>query len=254
MKRSIVVLGVILSLLIPGASIAQSDRIAEVKVLLKSLDSTNAGTRINAAKVINRSGLTSQELYQKVASLLKANYASNSGSKHIDEMSWLCKALAASGDLQYRPLLDEVAENASSMKLGRYAKQSSSAIEGYAKRNQSLNSTEANDESLSAEENSLVNMLKSDDVKTMRNAAKAIVRGTFLDDKIFDVVEIALLGMTEKVDRESKRSYIDTMSWLCKALATSGNSKYAPTVSKVMAATNNDMLIMHSSQALHSLR
>jgi len=102
MKR-IIVWGVLIGML-SSPCWAQPDRSDEIMQLLAGIESVSQVQRVNAAKIISRSGLKDQELYQKVAEILRAGYAREHETDHTDEMAWMCKALAASGDLQYRAL------------------------------------------------------------------------------------------------------------------------------------------------------
>lgn len=54
---------------------------------------------------IIQQGLTDTVLYEKVAGQLKAGYAAVIGANHVDEMAWLCKPLAASGNGKFAALL-----------------------------------------------------------------------------------------------------------------------------------------------------
>lgn len=250
MKR-IIALGVLFGLLLSGTCFAQPDRSAEVQKLLAEIESSSQTQRINAAKVISRSGLRDQGLYQKIAEILSAGYGQDYGTDHIDEMAWLCKALAASGDLQYRTLLDEVAQNSPSVKLQKYARQSSELIEQYAQRSQVLNATDSWDEQLSAEDNRLVNMLNSTDVALKRDAAKIIVRTVTNDKKVFAAVASTLKAMVDESSYDSLS--VDTMAWLCKALAASGDARYLEALEFVRNNTSNSKLWTHAGKAIKAL-
>lgn len=248
MKSWVIILGTIFCLLFSGAGFAQTNRSSEVEALMIGLDSPSSYKRVNASKVISRSGLTDQELYTKVATLLREGYAAKTDADHIDEMAWLCKALAASGDSQYRPLFEEVIANTPSTKLKRYAKQSHALIEEYAQRSRILNETKSWDESLSAEDNRLINMLNSDNVALKRDAAKIIMRSVKIDEKVFDAAAAALNTMA--AENHPNSTSVDTMAWLCKSLAASGNSKYVETLQKIHDDTSSTKLKMHASKAL----
>lgn len=256
MRKWIVLWGIAFSLLLSGACLAQTDRSAEVQALMAALDSASSSKRVNAAKVISRSGLTDQELYNKIATLLKNSYATKTDSDHIDadhidEMAWLCKALAASGDSQYRPLFEEIAAATPSSKLKHYAEQSNSLLEEYAQRSRILNETKSWDDSLSAEDNRLVNMLNSDNVALKRDAAKAVVRNFNTDAKVFAAAAAALTTMFAENNLSSTRA--DTMAWLCKALAASGDKKYIEILQQIHDGTSNTKLLTYTSKALQAL-
>ena len=251
MKKHAIVLGFLLCLVFPGLTLAQADRRAEANALLGQLTSSSQVERIHAAKQISRAGLIDKRLYAEVARQLQAGYATARDPYTVDEMAWLCKALAASGDSGYRPLLDEVAGRAPNDKLRRYAAQSSSQIEDYAKRVTVMNSSENRDASLSPEENRLLNMLASDDLKLTRDAAMKITRRGKTDPKVFDAAATALTALLAKNTDDSLAD--DTMSWLCKALAASGDRKYAAPLQEVLNQSGSAKVRSYASKALNAL-
>jgi hypothetical protein len=252
MLQRVFVLMVFFVLMLPGFGFSQPDRTEEISRLMLDLESASQVQRVDAAKIISRSGLQDQALYEKIAALLKTGYAEPYDKDQIDEMSWLCKALAASGDSQYRQLLDQIAATAPSSKLQRYAKQSAELIETYAQRSRIMNATEGWDAELSAEENRVVGMLKSNDIGLKRDAAKIIYRNKNNKEKVYDAAAASLLDMLQNFHSDS--SYVDTMAWLCKALATSGDVKYVDVLEQVHSDTQSVKLSSHASKALSALR
>lgn len=251
MRKWIVATGLFLFLALACPGFSEVNRSEEVGKLMNGLSSAGSGTRIQTAKVITQSGIEDQALYEKVAALLKAGYKNGTDSDHVDEMSWLCKALSASGDPKYKSLLQEVAKGSPSSKLKHYAEQSIDMIEEYAGRIQILKSTETWHDDLSVEENRLLNMLNSDNIQLKKDAAKIIVRNIQVHEKVYEVVGAELLEMLAN-DRSSSQD-IDTMAWLCKALAASGNSKYGDILRQVKAGTQDQKLRTYASRALKQL-
>ena len=234
-----------------GLCPAAENRQAEIAGLINDLNSTDITRRIKAAKVVTRSGFESPELYSTIKSLLEKGYATASDSKGIDEMSWLCKALAASGDYSYAALLNEVAAGSTNPKLQKYARESATAISDYARRKEVMNTRANWNDKLTAEENRIVSMLNSGDPAITRDAAKIIYRGKNSSPAVYDAAEQAILTMLPTVTGSSLRS--DTVAWLCKALSVSGNSKYRPTLQKVISSSRNGSLQGHARKALNSL-
>ncbi len=72
------------------------------------------------------------------------------------EFALVAKGLAASGDTKYQALLQEVATQAPSSKLQRYANQSIDLFAKYQERIRILNATADWDASLNAEENQFI--------------------------------------------------------------------------------------------------
>ncbi|OEU62690.1 MAG: hypothetical protein BA870_02555 [Desulfuromonadales bacterium C00003094] len=251
MKKVMTAAGLFLCLALASAGYTQADRTQQVETLLNVLDSGSSTQRVKTAKVITQAGIEDQALYEKVAALLRDGYAKSIDSDHVDEMSWLCKALSASGDPQYAVLLNEIAQQAPSHKLRHYAKQSIGMIGEYAERTQILKSTETWHADLSIEENRLLNMLNSDKIQLKRDAAKSVVRSINLHNQVYEVVATELLEMS--TDVKWRAGKVDTMAWLCKALAASGNSKYKATLKQVESRADNPKLKMHASRALKQI-
>jgi len=246
MKR-IIMWGIVCSLLL---ATPETGRSTEIVQLQAGIESSLRAQRVNAAKIISRSGLQAPEIYAKIASLLKEGYPLPYEKDRTDEMAWLCKALAASGDTQYRQLLSEIASQAPSDKLRRYAKQSIELFEQYTRRKEILNTTENWDSSLSSEDNRLLNMMQSTDLKLRRDAAKTISRNG-VDSKVFAVVAKTLKTMAESFKSDSLS--VDTMAWLCKALAASGDKSYVDEIEFVYNNTQSTKLRKYAKEAIKSL-
>jgi len=239
-------------LLLVTFGFAQADRSMEVAKLMKGLESPSQAQRINAAKLITNSGLQDRGLYQLVAELIKASYLQEHEKYQTDEISWLCKALAASGDTQYAALLKTVSIDAPSSKLRHYAEQSLQMIEEYAKRSQIINQTGDWDDELNAEENRLINMLRSDNLTLRRDSAKILTREFGIDRKVYAVAADALQAMATRTS--SSILYTDTVAWLCKALAASGDKSYIGMLQQIHDDTQNVKLRIYTDNALRALR
>lgn len=247
MKKRLIGWGLCLLLVLAGVVQAQGDRSGEVAALMKGLDSTSRSARIDAAKRINHAGLTDGLLYDKVAALLRAGYVEAVEANAVDEMAWLCKALAASGDARHQPLLEEVATRASNVKLQKYARQSIDSFAEYQERIRVFNTTSGWNAALTAEENRLVGMLGSESPELKRDAAKIIVRDSPVAEAVYDAAASALSGMLDSGAAENLS--VDTMAWLCKAMGASGKGKYASLLEQV-AASGNKKLVKFAQNAL----
>lgn len=234
-----------------GVGLAQMDRSEEIAGFMKALSSSSRSQRVESAKRITRAGIVDGELYEKIAGLLKAHYSESIEANHVDEMSWLCKALAASGDSKYKDLLSEIASNSQSTKLQHYATESLSLIEEYAQRSQILNAADTWDPELSAEENRQLNMLNSDKITLKRDAAKMIIRGTQVHTKVYEAVAEQLDKILEQKDPDSQT--LDTLAWFCKTLGASGNRQYLDVLKRVGGKTQSLKLQEYASRAIREL-
>ena len=89
------------------------------------LRSNSLKQKTDAGKLIVRDGIKDVEVLDAVeVELLKGYVPSGSDRNAVDAMSWLCKALGASGNKKYKETLQTVAKKAPHGKLQKYAKQS----------------------------------------------------------------------------------------------------------------------------------
>lgn len=248
---SIIVLTAILCFSCVSISFASEDRSDEVNQYISRLESQSRQTRINALKVITRSNLTDPRLFNVIRDKLLEGYELETyNTDHVDEMAWLCKALASSGLSDYKETLKTVSENAYSMKLKGYANQSLELVDDYATKNQVVTDTAHFDESLSPEINRYISMLKSDDLRLKKDAAKMIYRSDLSETKLFDAISDELLEGYKANGADN----IDTMAWFCKALGSSGISKYQATLDEVLQNTTNIKLKKYAKKGLNNLK
>lgn len=235
-------------------ALAYSNPSADVDKYIQMIGSTSFKTRLDAAKLITRSGITDSRLYNIInEKLLTELNTKGLNRDHIDEMSWMCKALAASGSTDYIPTLEKIIQTANSDKLKRYAKQSLSLIPEYAERNRILNDTTGIDPTLSSEINKYIKMLKSDNITLQRDASKSIYRGQFSEKKLFDVLSDELLKGYKQVSSKDRNNHIDAMSWMCKALSSSGMVEYKQTLNQVIENSSSAKLKRYAKQSLGKL-
>ena len=242
--KKIIGLLVLCYLMLIGCGFAQGDnRSLEIVKLTLGLESTNEAQRINSAKFIFNFKLKDQALHEKVAEILSNGYQQEMNAEHLEEMSWMCKALAVSEDLQYIQLLKNVALESPSEELRNNAMESAGLIYN-AQKSIQLNTQE----SFSKKQNQLIDMLKSGNLNVRRNAAKSITLTAGDYEPVYIVVEETLLAMVDNFRNRSLN--IDTMAWLCKALASSGDSRYVEVLKDVRSRTSNLKLHSHINKAL----
>lgn len=233
---------------------ANQNRSVEVDKFITMLESSLQNQRINAAKLITRSGLSEPRLFSVIDKKLLNEYdlyAQN--PEHIDEMSWMCKALASSGTSEYNTTLKKISQTASSKKLRRYATQSLNMVNEYTERNRILQDTSNSDPNLSPQINKYIRMLKSNKLRLKKDAAKSLYRGKYTEPALFDVVKDELLKGYKNMPA-GDRNAADTMAWLCKALGASGNLKYKQTLVQVIKGTTNKTLKRYAQKSLNMLK
>ncbi len=236
------------------SALANSERTVEADKYIKMIESTSLKTRIDAAKLITRSGLTDPRLFSIINENLLSSYNTNSLDRdHIDEMSWMCKALASSGSEDYSSTLEKIIQTATSQKLKKYAKQSLALLSEYAQRNKLLNDTTNIDPNLSSEVNKYINMLKSNSITLKRDAAKSIYRGKFSEKPLFDALSDQLLKEYQTASLKD-RNQLDALAWMCKALGSSGMVEYKSTLNQIIENSSNIKLVSNAKKGLGMLQ
>lgn len=261
MKKFFILLSMVLTIIMAHTlysktGYAEEDRagkVDKVEYYLKMITSGSYTERLTAAKEITNSGLNDPKLFKVIEERLLQGYQEDSTNReHLDEMAWLCKALASSGISDYKKTLQTVAQTASNKKLKGYAKQSHDMVDEYAERNAILADTKYAEPGQSPEVTRLITMLKSDNLTLKENAAKEISRSKQDNPKVFEVIEEELLKGYQL--NSGNKNYVDTMAWLCKALGSSGDLKYRPTLQKIFDTTPNQTLRNYAEKSLRILK
>jgi len=102
---------------------------------------------------------------------------------------------------------------------------------------------------LSSQNKGHIRMLKSNNLRSVKDTARKITKAGLSNRAVLDVVEEKLLSGY----RTDSRHNVDTMAWLCKALGASGVSKYRSTLRKVTDTTPSRKLRKYCQQSLNRL-
>ncbi len=102
---------------------------------------------------------------------------------------------------------------------------------------------------LSADDQRLIDELAVDDAMAIRFVAKKIISDQRFDVRLLDhVAEKVLVNALE-----AKGRLADSIAWLCKALAASGNSRYYRALNAAKVSGKSSSLRMHARFALKKL-
>jgi len=104
---------------------------------------------------------------------------------------------------------------------------------------------------LTAKQAKYIKMLESSNARENRDAAKMIEREHLSDPVVLDVVEQKLLRDYQRSG--SDHSLVDTMSWYCKALGASGQTKYRSTLARVARDAPHRKLRGYAQKSLSQL-
>ena len=104
---------------------------------------------------------------------------------------------------------------------------------------------------MNPEQAKYMRMLGSSKYDDQKDAAKQMVKVKLRDTVVLDEVEKILLRGYQS--NEDKNDRIDTLSWLCKALGASGQSKYKATLSLIASSAPNRKLQGYAEKSLKEL-
>lgn len=247
-----VFLTIVLTNIFPA--LADSNSSSEVKKYIKMLENPSAKRRIYAAKRITRAELKDPGLFNLINVILLNGYNTNSGNRtQVEEMAWMCKALATSGSSKYIHTLKKISQTANNRKLKNYAKKSLVKLSEHALKKKFRSDRKNINPNLSMEVNQFIRMLRSDIINLQRNAAKSIYKGQFNEEPLFDALSSQLLKQYNTVSLRD-RNQLDTLAWMCKALGTSGMVKYKHTFEKIINTSSNSKLKKYARQGLKMLK
>ena len=90
---------------------------------MNMLNSSDNQLRVNAAQAIYREHLNNERLLDEVSDILRqeAKLPRNRYAGFSDFYAWNCRVLGSSGNVKYKALLTDLAENAYNYKVREYA-------------------------------------------------------------------------------------------------------------------------------------
>ncbi len=93
-------------------------------------------------------------------------------------------------------------------------------------------------------------MLASGGVSSMQRAAEEIYNQHITDQELLDVAAEAL---SQNYTKNKGETYIDSMSWLCKAIGNSGNGRYKELLTNVSKNAGNSKLSKYCNKGADTL-
>lgn len=106
---------------------------------------------------------------------------------------------------------------------------------------------------MTSEQTKYLRMIDSNNAKEQKEAAQLIVKAKLSDTVVLDAVE-RVLSKGYQMTTNDRDDRIDTLSWLCKALGESGQSKYKAILSKVASEAPHQKLKGYAEKSLNQLQ
>lgn len=221
----------------------------EIDNYISMIKSDSPASKQEAAQIVFNSVIFDEGLYKAINEEVLKCYKLNPDDKtYANAMAWLCKALAVSGENKYRATLEEVSENAPNKKLKKYALSSIEIL-----KSSIIERADNPDlpEDLSPEARRYCNMITSDDDGLVTKAASEIFKSDITEEYLYETINTVLLkGYGSGNDDDS---HVDAMSWLCKALASSGKEEYRSTLEEVASNAQDKKLRNYARTSLNDI-
>ncbi len=238
--RRIALLFVLTSLFAASVNATTDTLEKELASYIEIFESNNSYQQIATAKKLEWSGFSEPRLFDPIEKTLLNNYTSSHDKESIDHMSWLCKALAYSGNKKYLATLELVKANGSHRKLKKYAQKSIAVLHNYSRLNPYILQTNQWNPNWSNTLNRTQSMLQSPELQLKRLAAKLIYSRGLYDKVILEQLQQQLLD--NYLLKPNDKLFVDTWAWAAKALAASGQTQYHNTIERVATSAESKKL------------
>lgn len=198
---------------------------------IETFQHQSKNSQIEIAKRLEWEGLSQVELFDLIEDKLLADYQTASTKEDIEYLSWMSKALGFSGNEKYRDTLQAVAQKGSHRKLKSHAARSLKALDQY----RSWNNIFIDEKHWNPEESADLNryraMMRSNVLELKRFAAKRVFYTKDYNESLLDTFDQQL--KENMTSNRNDKLFVDTWAWIAKALASSSNSKYLPTIKEM---------------------
>ncbi len=215
----------------------QKDLDAEVERYAKVFSGAGFGAKKQALHDLTWAGISDPRVYDPIEAQLLAGYQITDKDKtQVEQLSYLAKGLALSGNSKYKAPLDKVLAETPSKKLKKHVTTGLQRLPDYEKWNPiiSANLDQAAPGRLGQAR--ALNMLDSDVPELFRAGAK-IVRKYFIDDdEMIAAVNASLLKNYQR--NLDNKAQVDGVNHLIRTLGESGKSEYRVTLDNVSLSSN----------------
>ncbi len=206
------------------------------------------------ARDVKWSGVSDSKLFDRLESdMLKVMQSGIREEKYGAEyLSWAAHALAYSGLEKYEAVLNKLDTRNFHKKIRRHAQNALGELSSFAiwnpKINQGLTGVAAED----LRRHRTINLLSSGEGELIRVGASFATKRYYADEEVLSLAEKVLLSTYAQVG-DNDADMAEAIAWLCKVLGASGNSKYRPTLEKVLESSNNRMIVRWAQKSLQRL-
>lgn len=216
----------------------QQDLSAEIEHYSKIFAGTAWGPKKQAINELAWKGISAPEVWSPVEAELLASYktVTDKDKAQVEQLSWLAKGLAQSGDMKYATPLEDMLAGTPSKKFKKHLTTALQRLPNYAKWNPVISANLAEAPAGQLDQARTLNMLSSDSPDLIRAGAK-VARKQFADEATVTaaVNESLLKNYNRNLDNKVQ---VDAVNHLIRTLGESGMSEYRGTLDKVATSSN----------------
>jgi len=197
------------------------------------------------------SGIRDETLFDQIASELKGSYLETDGPT-VERASWLAKALALSGNVKYRELLEEIRDSSAHKKVKKHVEIAIGRLSNYESWAPIIGANL--DSAKTAEELDAMrikNMIEAEDPILVRMGVKRVYYDFRVVESLQDIVETRLINFAT-IDRQGKEE-IDAIAWMAKTLAASGLPKYRAALGELTKSSYPKKVRKYAKKYLEAL-
>jgi hypothetical protein len=231
------------------------DRGAEIDRHIATFKDGTRGAVIEAGQEIVHAGLSDPKLSAAIAQRLRsepplADVSDKVGASHYE---WMIRALASTGNADYKATILESARRSRNYRVASDAGDEVGKIEWYRTRNDIMASRRYHNEGDDPRVSRLLNLLMAEDFSFKLFAAERMNREQMLEPKLIEAVNKQVLQYMDSTARGAPRDQAKAVGMYVKLLGYSGNVAYRDTLQKVLASKASSQTKKHAKEALGRL-
>lgn len=233
MKRYFLALSVFGCLLANAGHASQDDLAAEKKRVLDATQMTGEVAAKNLNEMIEFSGIDAEEVFDIIEKRLSTEMADKNKA---EEMAWLAKTLALSGNKKYQNTLI-AARDKSNSKLKDHSIIALARLDQFAQYNPILRKNLQAAPAGGLERQRVLNALESELPDLVRWGAKRVFFALYMDRGLVQTSFATLKTMLPKAKSDDE---IDAVAWLIKGVGAYGAAEEKDFIRQIIADKNND--------------
>ncbi|AQS38482.1 hypothetical protein Sps_03346 [Shewanella psychrophila] len=243
MKALLLIIGLSLSLLSPSLMAKPLTEAQYIEVF----HGEDIQKQKDALASLVMAGISDPKIYDKIEENLQKSLPLAVDRHTIDYSAWLLKGLAYSGNEKYVATFNAVIAGEYHSKLQKYARKSVKILDQYKIWAPILSDRSHYDGKFDQRSNVLANALRSDELQLKLDAAKRVINQSIYSEQIIEVLNEELKDT--RLLKHEKQS-IQAYAYMAKALASTGNEKYKPTIEQLAQDSSEKKLRTYASKYL----